>query len=249
MHPHIGLELFWTVFTCNWFLICAYFSPDSDKTAFSLEKSLLWIMDFLLHKTLTDGLYSCELLVDYCDVFISCMDSNSDGTHSLQRIHWWVTDAMLNLNQICSDEEPSSSTSHMAWGRVHFQQIFICGWTTPLIKIKCLRWNVTGLVRYSNTLYSRFIRNQTHVAFSSSTSLSFPPTDFVPVQARTHHQQTRNPAGADGRLWQRAYHQAAAAQSGERLIGCRRVPEVPMPLYIWISEGPSRNLQSHQDFL
>lgn len=46
------------------------------------------------------------------------------------------------------------------------------------------------------------------VAFSSSMSLSFPPTDFVPVQARTHHQQTRNPAGADGRLWQRAYHQA-----------------------------------------
>ncbi len=27
-------------------------------------------------------------LVDYCDVFISCFDSHSDGTHSLQRIHW-----------------------------------------------------------------------------------------------------------------------------------------------------------------
>ncbi len=26
--------------------------------------------------------------VDYCDVFISCFDSHSDGTHSLQRIHW-----------------------------------------------------------------------------------------------------------------------------------------------------------------
>ncbi len=25
--------------------------------------------------------------VDYCDVFISCLDSHSDGTHSLQRIH------------------------------------------------------------------------------------------------------------------------------------------------------------------
>uniref|UniRef100_A0A673MW15 G protein-coupled receptor 155a n=1 Tax=Sinocyclocheilus rhinocerous TaxID=307959 RepID=A0A673MW15_9TELE len=31
--------------------------------------------------TLTDGL-------DYCDVFLSCLDSHSDGTHSLQRIHW-----------------------------------------------------------------------------------------------------------------------------------------------------------------
>ncbi len=25
--------------------------------------------------------------VDYCDVFISFLDSYSDGTHSLQRIH------------------------------------------------------------------------------------------------------------------------------------------------------------------
>uniref|UniRef100_A0A673MWF3 HECT-type E3 ubiquitin transferase n=1 Tax=Sinocyclocheilus rhinocerous TaxID=307959 RepID=A0A673MWF3_9TELE len=33
---------------------------------------------------LTDGLEWCGLLVDYCDVFISCLDSHSDGTHSLQ---------------------------------------------------------------------------------------------------------------------------------------------------------------------
>ncbi len=31
--------------------------------------------------------------VDYCDVFISCLDFHSDGTHSLQRIHWWASDA------------------------------------------------------------------------------------------------------------------------------------------------------------
>ncbi len=46
----------------------------------------------------------CELLVDYCNVFISCLlDSHSDGTHSLQRIHWWARDA--TFLQICSDEE------------------------------------------------------------------------------------------------------------------------------------------------
>ncbi len=38
--------------------------------------------------TLTDGVEWCGLLVDYCDVFISCLDSHSDGTHSLQRTHW-----------------------------------------------------------------------------------------------------------------------------------------------------------------
>ncbi len=43
---------------------------------------------FLLHKMLIDGLKLCELLVYYCDVFISCLNSHSDGTHSLQRIHW-----------------------------------------------------------------------------------------------------------------------------------------------------------------
>ncbi len=28
------------------------------------------------------------LLVDYCDVSISCLDFHSDGTHSLQKTHW-----------------------------------------------------------------------------------------------------------------------------------------------------------------
>ncbi len=28
------------------------------------------------------------IFVDYSDVFISCLSSYSDGTHSLQRIHW-----------------------------------------------------------------------------------------------------------------------------------------------------------------
>ncbi len=38
---------------------------------------------FLLHNILIE-LEWCGLLVDYCDVFISCLDSHSDGTHSLQ---------------------------------------------------------------------------------------------------------------------------------------------------------------------
>ncbi len=46
------------------------------------------LMSFSHNKMLTEGLESCGLLVDCCDVFISCLDSHSDGTHSLQRIHW-----------------------------------------------------------------------------------------------------------------------------------------------------------------
>ncbi len=37
--------------------------------------------------------------VDYYDVFISCLHSHSDGTHSLQRIHWWASDMMLNFSK------------------------------------------------------------------------------------------------------------------------------------------------------
>ncbi len=40
-----------------------------------------------------------------------------------------------NFLQIYFDQETNSSTSWMAGGWVHFQQIFICGWSIPLTKI------------------------------------------------------------------------------------------------------------------
>ncbi len=46
---------------------------------------------------LIDGPELYGLLVNYCDAFISCLDSHSDGTHSLQRIHWGASDEMLNF--------------------------------------------------------------------------------------------------------------------------------------------------------
>ncbi len=33
--------------------------------------------------------------VDYCDVFISCLDSHSDGTHSHPLLRHWCSDAFL----------------------------------------------------------------------------------------------------------------------------------------------------------
>ncbi len=57
--------------------------------------------------------------------------------------------------QICSDEETNSSTSWIAWGWVHIQQIFIFGWTIKLIK-KCIwrdEWNM------DRKQYSRFYIN------------------------------------------------------------------------------------------
>ncbi len=54
----------------------------------------------------------------------------SDGTHSLQRMHWWASDVILYLSK--SDEETNSSTSWMTWGWAPFQQTFIFRCTIPL---------------------------------------------------------------------------------------------------------------------
>ncbi len=75
------------------------------------------------HKTLIGELESCGLLVDNCNGFISCLDSHSDGTHSLQRIHWWASDVMLFL-QFFSNEGTHSSTSWMAWGLSTFSFLY-----------------------------------------------------------------------------------------------------------------------------
>ncbi len=41
-------------------------------------------------------------VVDFCDVYISCLNSHSDGTHSLQRMYCCASDA--KFLQICYDE-------------------------------------------------------------------------------------------------------------------------------------------------
>ncbi len=65
-------------------------------------KTSCWIcFSFCLLKMLTDGLECCGLLVDYCDVFISCLDSHSDGTHSLPSVSKWFNATFI---QICSHE-------------------------------------------------------------------------------------------------------------------------------------------------
>ncbi len=86
---------------------------------------------------LTDGLEWYGLLVDYCGVFISCLDSHSDGTHSLQRIHWWASDVMLHFSK--SDEETNLSTSSLAW--VYFHQILNV-WVNYSFKFKIICFNM-----------------------------------------------------------------------------------------------------------
>ncbi len=51
------------------------------------------------------GFYFLRLLVDYCDVFITCLDSPSDGTHSLQRTDWWASDVIQNISKSVPDDK------------------------------------------------------------------------------------------------------------------------------------------------
>ncbi len=102
-----------------------------------------------------DGLDSCLLLVDYCDVFISCLDSDSDGTHSLQRMHWWASDVMLNFSRsvqmkkrthlhpkgeffFCNVYKKISSwksSTNVYWLNAEHSMVFVmlCLWTCPFM--------------------------------------------------------------------------------------------------------------------
>ncbi len=110
IHQQICLELF-SLVNGAWSVHISLLIQT--RQIFSLEKAMLWIEDsyfswkqlfyktcsFSLNKMFTGGLEWCGLLVDYCDVFISCLDSHSDGTYSLQRIHWCASDVMLNSSK------------------------------------------------------------------------------------------------------------------------------------------------------
>ncbi len=72
-----------------------------------------------------DLLETRSLWITYitCDVFIICLDSHSDGTHSTQKIHWRSRLISQNLfqwmNKVILDD--------LTEGKTHFQQIFFLG--------------------------------------------------------------------------------------------------------------------------
>ncbi len=131
IQPLICLELF-----C---LESGDFSQDSEEITFPLETTL-WIMDSYFSQKqwfevkTTDLFLTNTQLLSSQDVnwwtgvvwiivmFLSAVWTHSDGTHSLQRIHWWASDTFL---QICSDEETNSSLSWVTLGWTHFQVFFI----------------------------------------------------------------------------------------------------------------------------
>ncbi len=76
--------------SCKRCLICADFSPDSDQNTLSLQEELLWIR-ILVKNVLLLGLFHLLSSPDvnwWTGVLWCFYQTHSDGTHSLQSIHW-----------------------------------------------------------------------------------------------------------------------------------------------------------------
>ncbi len=134
------------VFTCKWYYLCAYFSPDSDKI-FPLEiyifTAVLLIevkthlkakvlniltMDLFLsfspHKMLTERLELCGLLWCFNQLFRPSFWRHP-FTAEDSLVSKWCNTISPNL----SDEEGNSSTSRMTWKWVNVKEILISVWT------------------------------------------------------------------------------------------------------------------------
>ncbi len=48
----------------------------------------------------THNFWITYIIVDFSIDIISFLDSHSDGTHSLQRIHLWASDVMLHFSKL-----------------------------------------------------------------------------------------------------------------------------------------------------
>ncbi len=88
------------------------------------------------------------IIVDFCDVFIICLDS--DGTHSLQRIHRWASDVMIYF-----------SKSVLMKKQTHLQYILnslrVSQFQPDLTAIRTYLYKVSNLYEFVRPLSYKFI--------------------------------------------------------------------------------------------
>ncbi len=134
---------------CAWSVHIALLIPI--RHLFLLEKAILyrghnslylknipwWIIFFLL-------LCILDYLDYYCDVFISCLDSHSDGTHSLQRMHWSASDVMLNFSK--SVLMKKQTHLHLEWPEGEYIVIKFSFLVEPFLQSLKLRRTTQGVL-------------------------------------------------------------------------------------------------------
>ncbi len=121
-------------------------------------------------------------------VFISCLDSHSDGTHSLKRIHWWASDVMLKFSKSVPIEKETHL--HLGWPEVrNFQPILIFGQTVPLTLCNYNLWKLT----YKH-------RDQTHILRCMDTEKQLWWLFVIQTAPRAKHAGSQ-PTGPDKHFW------------------------------------------------
>ncbi len=139
------------------------FLPDSEEKTFSLEKAILWFE--VKHVLILNLLQTCTFL------FHMMYELESSGLlscfYQLFGISFWrhpftAEDPLMSkwcnakfLKLFC-DEETNLSTCWMTW--VHFQHIFIFGWTIPLT-----HWPQTQFLEGHSSAQFSSSPNQTHL--------------------------------------------------------------------------------------
>ncbi len=109
--------------------------------------------------------------------FISCLDSHSDGTHSLQSIHWWESDVMLHF----SKSSPMNKQTHLlfAWPKnivIYLTSIMRATKLLPstIMHMKTSRQPLTGYYQTSSIVLdlssALALMSFYHRGFSKSTS-------------------------------------------------------------------------------
>ncbi len=122
---------------------------------------LLQTHRFLLHKIFIYVMLWC--IVGYFNVFISCLDSHSGGTHLLQRIHLWASDVMLNFSK--SVLMKKLIHLHLGWSEGEY--IFILGWTTIVYPPNWLWKN-----GWETLLNPKIVDNESHKVSANRIKLS-----------------------------------------------------------------------------
>ncbi len=145
---------------------------------------------------LIDGLEWSGLLVDYCKVFVSRLDSHSDGTHSLQIIQWWASDGILHFYKSVVMKKQThlnldglrvnrcSANVHV-WVNYTFKEYecvrksrwYVCSWhTDPLTLQLSLSHTHTSTLQLSLPLSLTHI--STHSVYLSKGSSHPPPSIY-----------------------------------------------------------------------
>ncbi len=119
-HPRCKFVKFSITSLAHQWILCSEWVPSKweskqliKATQSSIRFENLLMMDLFLTNMQLSLHETLIVWPDYCDVFISSLDSHSDGTHSLQRIHGWASDVIQNFSK--SVQMKKQTHLHHGW--------------------------------------------------------------------------------------------------------------------------------------